>query len=180
MSEDKYFDEPEFRQVNSIDEVGKHAGGRPTLYKPEYADRVRKIYLLNSSATDKDVAIQFDVDERTVNRWKLEYPEFCQSIKDGREIADEQVANSLFSLTQKRRKKVEKVFVSKGEPVKIESFEELEPDAKACQLWLNNRRPKEWRNATTEGDTSVHILVDTQTQDTAKAWLSEPKDGDDE
>ena len=196
MSKDNFFEEPKFRQVDNIDKVGKkpgttieykqsdpipmqkHAGGRPTKYKEEYVDEIKGACLLNSGITDEQIASKFYISLATLYEWKKLYPEFSEAIAFGKVKADEMVANSLFSLTQKRRKNVQKVFISKGNPVVIDSYEELEPDVKACQLWLNNRRPKEWRNAATDGDTSVHILVDTQTQDSATAWLSAPKSDD--
>lgn len=147
--------------------------GRPTKYKEEYAELVYKIYLLNSAATDKDVALFFDVEEKTINNWKEEHPEFLQSIREGRVIADQNVAESLYSLTQRRRKNVEKVFVSKGEPIKVDTYEELEPDTKACQLWLMNRRRKDWGGANIlDEDGALHIVVAVPAA--ANAWLSKP------
>lgn len=48
--------------------------GRPTDYRPEYAEHARKLCLLG--ATDKDLADWFEVVESTVNLWKLAHPEF--------------------------------------------------------------------------------------------------------
>lgn len=45
----------------------KHAGGRPSKYREEYADQARKLCLLG--ATDADLASFFEVNEDTVNEW---------------------------------------------------------------------------------------------------------------
>ena len=55
----------------------KRPVGRPSKYKSEYAEQARKLCLLG--ATDTDMADFFDVDEATINRWKLDFPEFCES-----------------------------------------------------------------------------------------------------
>jgi predicted small secreted protein len=46
--------------------------------------------------SDATLAEQIDVDERTIDGWKLSYPEFCQFIKKGKDVAAVQVAASLF------------------------------------------------------------------------------------
>jgi hypothetical protein len=53
--------------------------GRPSKYKPEYCDQVEKLCKLG--ATDKDIADFFEVEESTINNWKVEHPEFMESIK---------------------------------------------------------------------------------------------------
>lgn len=57
-------------------------------------DFVYKFSLLGAS--DATLADQINVDERTINGWKLSCPAFCQSIKKGKDVADVQVAASLF------------------------------------------------------------------------------------
>lgn len=52
----------------------KNKGGRPTKYKPEYAEQARKYCLLG--ATDAELAESFDVAEATINNWKLAHPKF--------------------------------------------------------------------------------------------------------
>jgi transposase len=54
-------------------------GGRPTKYKPAYCKQAKALTKLG--ATEREVAEFFDVDERTLNRWKHTHPKFCQSLK---------------------------------------------------------------------------------------------------
>ena len=68
--------------------------GRPTKYKPEYSQQTYKLCLLG--ATDIELADFFDVSEATINNWKIDYPEFLESIKNGKERADATVAESLY------------------------------------------------------------------------------------
>lgn len=55
---------------------------RPTKYQEAYAEQARKLCLLGY--TDAELADFFEVSESTINKWKLDYPEFSESIKKGR------------------------------------------------------------------------------------------------
>ncbi len=68
--------------------------GRPTSYRPEYAEQALKLCRLG--ATDKELADFFEVAESTVNLWKIEHPEFSESLKAGKAQADAEVADKLF------------------------------------------------------------------------------------
>ena len=72
----------------------KRRPGRPPQYKPEFAKQVMNYCLLG--ATNKELGKVFGVDERTINRWLVTKPEFCQAVKDGREDADANVARALY------------------------------------------------------------------------------------
>ena len=71
-------------------------GGRPSLYDPSFCIQVRRLARLGLPCTTKQLAAFFDVCERTVERWKALFPEFCQSIREGRLPSDCLVAERLF------------------------------------------------------------------------------------
>ena len=58
------------------------SAGRPSSYRPEFAAQATKLRRLG--ATDAQLADFFDVDERTVQRWRDSKPEFGGALKDGR------------------------------------------------------------------------------------------------
>ena len=118
--------------------------GRPTDYKPEYAEQAIKLCELG--ATDNDLADFFEVDTRTINRWKHSQPEFSQSLKTGKEAADERVARSLYHKAVGYTFDSEKVFQFQGEIVRADTREHVPPDTTAGIFWLKNRRPAEWRD----------------------------------
>ncbi|MDA1371703.1 MAG: helix-turn-helix domain-containing protein [Proteobacteria bacterium] len=129
----------------SIKSDDNRSGGRPSSYRKEYADQARKLCLL-LSAEDKHLAVIFDVSERTVNRWKKAHPEFCQSIREGKLIADMNVAASLYN-------RAVGMFIKKthfssylNEVTAVDHYEELPPDVKACIFWLKNRQKNIWRD----------------------------------
>jgi len=71
-------------------------GGRPSLYDPSFCIQVRRLARLGLPCTTKQLAAFFDVCERTIERWKAQFPEFCQSIREGRLPSDCLVAERLF------------------------------------------------------------------------------------
>ena len=119
--------------------------GRPTDYKPEYNEQAYKLSLLGH--TDKDLAVFFEVAESTINNWKLDYPEFLESIKNGKENADAKVAESLYRRATGQVKVTEETESEKGLYV---TTKELPPDTTAAIFWLKNRQRQNWT------DTSKH------------------------
>ena len=84
-------------EIRTTDIMG---AGRPTEYRPEYAEDTRKLCLLGF--TDAQLADFFDVSEATINNWKIAHPEFLESIKKGKEVADCEVVQSLYSVRPMR------------------------------------------------------------------------------
>jgi len=123
-----------------------HPGGRPSSYRPEYAEQVRKLCLLG--ATDEDIAGFFKVGEATVQRWKERHPEFRASILEGREVADANVAERLYMRALGYSHEAVKIFMPAGaeEPVYAPYTEHYPPDTQAASLWLRNRQPRRWRD----------------------------------
>ena len=120
--------------------------GRPSSYKQEYAKQAEKLCALG--ATDTDIAEFFGVDARTVYRWKHEYPEFCQSLKTGKDAADERVERSLYHKAVGYKFEAVKIFMPAGaeRPVYAPYTEHVPPDTTAAIFWLKNRRSKDWRD----------------------------------
>lgn len=121
------------------------AGGRPSKYKPEFAGQAAKLCALG--ATDQEVADFFEVEVRTVYRWKGEHDEFCQSLKVGKEIADERVERSLFQRAIGYEQEEVKIFLRANDeaPVHAPFRAKIAPDTTAAIFWLKNRRPGAWR-----------------------------------
>jgi hypothetical protein len=64
------------------------------LFRPEFVDQARKLCQLG--ATDVEVARFFNVSRMTIYRWQVEHPEFCDSMKIGKSVADDRVERSLY------------------------------------------------------------------------------------
>lgn len=120
--------------------------GRPSKFKPEFVEQSRKLAELG--ATDREVADFFEVDERTLNRWKHQHAEFCQSLKVGKETADARVEQSLYRRALGYSHDAVKIFMpaGAGKPVYAPFVEQHAPDTTAAIFWLKNRKPAEWRD----------------------------------
>lgn len=120
--------------------------GRPSSYKPEYS----KIAAAATRAglTDKELADVFDVSERTIHRWKLDHEDFCQSLKIGKDVADDRVERSLFQMAIGYEQEEVKIFMPAGadKPVYAPYTAKVAPSATAAIFWLKNRRKDDWRD----------------------------------
>lgn len=117
--------------------------GRPTKYRDEETCRqARKLCSLG--AIDKDLAEFFQISESTLNEWKLKYPEFSESLKEGKADPDTQVEASLLMKAKGFYwREYEKYDSISGRIVTLK--EQVVPDATSCIFWLKNRKPNEWR-----------------------------------
>ena len=128
--------------------------GAPLLYKTEYNEQVYKLCLLG--ATDIELGDFFNVDKATINRWKNEFPEFCDSIKKGKEYADANVANKLYNRALGYEHKEDKIFNDQGVPLIVPTVKHYPPDTTAAIFWLKNRQPAKWREKQ-EVETTIKV-----------------------
>jgi len=105
-------------------------GGRPSSYKDDYARQAKELSILG--LTDDEMARVFDVSKQTLNTWKQKYPEFLDSLKEGKPLADARVANALYNKALGYEK----------------NDKHYPPDTTACIFWLKNRQPEKWRDKT--------------------------------
>jgi hypothetical protein len=117
---------------------------RPTKYKQEYNEQAFKLCLLG--ATDKSLADFFGVEEKTVNNWKEEHPEFLQSLKAGKEEADAKVAQKLYHRALGYSHPEDKFFIHEGKSVIVPFTKYYPPDATSAIFWLKNRKSEVWKD----------------------------------
>lgn len=116
---------------------------RPTKYKEEYAGLAEKLCKLG--ATDAQIADVIGVTEQTLNNWKISQPEFFESLKRGKDVADAEVASALFHRATGYSHPEDDIRAVQGEIVITPTIKHYPPDTTAAIFWLKNRRPKEWR-----------------------------------
>jgi hypothetical protein len=136
--------------------------GRPTVYKPEFAELARAMCKLG--ATDVDLAEFFGVNVSTVVRWQSTHKDFCTAVKISKNHADDKITRSLYQKAIGYSYDAVKVFMPAGaeEPVYAPYTEHVPPDTTACIFWLKNRRPKEWRdqrNVEVNGELNLNAIL---------------------
>ena len=160
------------RKTNRCPETPKRKRrpGRPSKYKPEFAERVTDYCLLG--ATNQELARIFKVRDTTIPEWIDRYPEFAEAIKKGREIADANVAKALYrraiGWTQPAVKIAIKIeILPDGREIKSEHIvpytEHFPPDTAAAFIWLKNRQPHRWRDKKEVHDTrdeTKHVALE--------------------
>ena len=133
----------------------KYHMGRKSAYKEEYNQLAENYALLG--ATDKEMADLFSVTERTFNKWKKDYPEFLQSLKKGKNIADANVASRLYNRAIGYSCKATKFATSEGRITDSKEYiEHYPPDTTAAIFWLKNRQTEKWRDKK-EVDANVNL-----------------------
>lgn len=131
--------------------------GRPSLYKPEYADEYMKMCMLGM--TDDECADYFGITRQTLWTWKKQYQNFSDAGKLGKEKADMSVVFSAFErakgceyIEQVPIKIKDVVYAENGKKIReterveiIEVTKRLPADPTMAQFWLRNRRWLNWR-----------------------------------
>lgn len=140
-------------------EEEKKPTGRPTKYKEEYVKQALKLAILG--ATDKEMADFFEVSESTLNLWKLNHPEFSESLKKGKIEADANVATSLYKRAIGYSHKDTKILKKSDDtPLKVDTTKYYPPDSTAAIFWLKNRQPDKFRDTKViQGDSNNPIPV---------------------
>lgn len=128
---------------------------RPSKYRPEFVEQACKLCKLG--LTDKEIAKFFEVSEQTLNTWKQQHPEFLESLKDGKTLADAEVASKLFHRATGYEHPEDDIRSVGGEIVITPTIKHYAPDTTAAIFWLKNRRPDLWRDKVEPEDKGVDL-----------------------
>lgn len=123
---------------------GNKGGGRPTDYQNKYSKIAYQLALLG--ATDIQFAEAFGVSETTINTWKKKHQEFSEALKKGKNIADAQVAQSLFKRANGYSHPDVDIKVINDKIVTTKLTKHYPPDTTAGIFWLKNRQKNYWRD----------------------------------
>lgn len=83
--------------------------------------------------TDKQIAKNIGVSERTITSWKKEHPAILSALKKGKEVIDFEVENALLKNA-------------------------LKGDTTAQIFWLKNRKSKQWRDSRDRTDKQDKLM----------------------
>lgn len=127
-------------------EKKKHAGGRPRKKKESDLDAKLLTTVEEKGYTDKEIAKELGVTEQTLNNYKKDYPEFFESLKRGKAIADGKVELSLFQRAMGYSHPDVNVSNYQGGVTITPIIKHYPPDPTSMIFWLKNRQPQRWRD----------------------------------
>lgn len=102
--------------------------------------------------TDKQIAHNLGISESTLNKYKLDHPEFSESLKKDKEVVDIEVENALLKRAKGYEFTEERVEVETNKSGEVvgrkvtQTIKQVIPDTTAQIFWLKNRRPDKWRD----------------------------------
>ncbi len=147
--------------------VGKGAvkSGRPSKYKPEYAN-IAFVVCSEFGADDQKLAKTFRVSRTTIDSWKKKHPEFLDSIRRGKDDFDtKNVENALLQRALGFERQVVHVALHDGQFIMAEYNKYFPPDPQSIRFWLKNRNPQRWPDrydVNLGGSLSFRDLTDTE------------------
>lgn len=139
-------------------------GGCPPDYRPEFCEIAHKFCLLG--ATNERLAEFFNVAVATIYNWQNQYPEFLEALRSGREVADAEIARSLYHRAKgysHQETKAQLVSDSEGNSrwETLDMIKHHPPDTKAAIHWLGVRQGEKWREKQdlnhNVGGTVIHV-----------------------
>jgi hypothetical protein len=155
--------------------------GRKSTFLTQYIPIAKRMAYLG--ATDRDLAVAFNINISTVWDWRTKYPAFADALRLGKKEADQRTERSLYQRANGYSYDAVKIFMPAGakEPVIVPYVEHCPPDVTAGIFWLKNRDPARWRDAwQLEHVTGKYIISDKPLS--AEAWIAARAvvvDGDD-
>lgn len=122
--------------------------------------------------TYQDISNQIGISPQTLASWRKKHPELDAAMRQGRDVVDYMVENSLLKSALGYKTKEVKVTTIMRHGVVVETqrevlSKEVAPSVHAAKVWLYNRRPNKWRNMDNKSnllddlgeDTSIQITV---------------------
>ena len=118
-------------------------GPAPKINKIDMDEVVR---IAEIGLTDNQIAKALGITKQTLNNYKKKYPEFFDSLKKGKKIADDKVVVSLYRRALGYSHPDIHVSTFQGQVTVTPIMKHYPPDVAAITLWLKNRLPDEWRD----------------------------------
>jgi hypothetical protein len=131
--------------------------GRPSKFTDAICEKIFE--LAKAGKTDVEIAKTIGISARTLHYWKVRNPEFLQSLRESKGVADELVVASLFRRATGYSHPETKVFYNSisGQVVKETVMKHYPPDVTAMIFWLKNRDSKNWKDTPDSSDDTVEI-----------------------
>lgn len=97
--------------------------------------------------TDEQIAHNMGITPATLYKWKNQFVEFSEALKNGKEVVDRQVENALLKRALGYEyEEIKTEFNPDGSRKVIRTIKHVVADTTAQIFWLKNRKPAEWRD----------------------------------
>lgn len=121
--------------------------------------------------TDKQIAKNCGVSERTFTKWKSKYTAIKSALKKGKEVVDYEVESALYRRAigfeyKETKRRIEVTPEGEERQVIEEYTKQALPDPTAIVFWLKNRKPDRWRQMSPEFRRKVEAETDKLKADT--------------
>jgi hypothetical protein len=126
------------------EEPERRSIGRPTLFRDEYVEQVRRLALLG--LTNDEMAKFFGVGPSTFDRWMASHDEFRCAINESKLLADGDVALSLYKRALGYSHPDVHISNFQGMITVTDIVKHYPPDTGAAFIWLKNRQPHKWKD----------------------------------
>lgn len=119
---------------------------RRVKYRPDHHPHIIK-WMARSGKSNDQIAKEIGIASSTMSRWKYNYPEVAEALKNSRAMVDHLVEDGLLKralgyTVEESKSKVN----AQGQVIGIEVTEKkIAPDVIACIFWLKNRNPAMWK-----------------------------------
>ena len=98
--------------------------------------------------SDEQLAEKMGINVATLYRWKKEHCEICESLKEGKDVADRKIENALYKRAcgfEHEEVTTERDEIN-GKMITKRVTKYYPPDPTSMIFWLKNRKPDEWRD----------------------------------
>lgn len=141
----------------------KRPVGRPNKFFEANKELIFK--LAARGFDDAEIAEVLGVQRQTVCNWKKKYPDFFDTLKIQKEMADSKVERALFERAcgySHPETRAQWVSDEKGGRWEYaELIKHYPPSEVACIFWLKNRKPEQWREKVDPSGASAESLAET-------------------
>lgn len=104
--------------------------------------------------TDKQIASNIGVAERTFTSWKKKYSAINTALKKGKRPIDFEIENKLLERAMGYDYEETETFFEEKDGKQVKKIKKIKkhapPDVSAIIFWLKNRKPEQWRKMSPE------------------------------
>lgn len=104
--------------------------------------------------TDKQIAANIGVAERTFTNWKKQHSAINAALKKGKQPVDFEIENKLLQKARGFEYEETETYIKEVDGVQTKTVKRIKkyalPDTSAIIFWLKNRKPNQWRKLSPE------------------------------